>query len=373
MMNGTPLPESIFRLYDYIPHGMIVIRSDYTVVFWNARMADWTSISPAQAVGMNILDQYPSLKNPSVISRITQLFEGGPAVLFSPLFHPHLIPCPLPDGTQRVQKISCIPMDYENGILALTFIEDVSDLTNQVKAYREMKKVAEGQLEELTKARDAIFQANKKLSLLNSITRHDIRNQLMALRTYIELSKDTLDDAATLKEYIMKEELAAEAIQRQIEFTSVYQDTGVKSAAWQDVADTIGTATESLDLKGAVQKVDLPAVEIFADPLLQKVFYNLAENSLRHGEGITRIQFSCTESATALILIYEDDGVGVPAEVKERIFRREYFKNTGFGLFLSREILGITNMTISEVGTPGQGVRFEIKIPKNMYRFTVKK
>jgi signal transduction histidine kinase len=103
------------------------------------------------------------------------------------------------------------------------------------------------------------------------------------------------------------------------------------------------------------------------------VFYNLVENSLRHGEKITRARFSCIEGTGTLILVYEDDGAGVPAGVKERIFRREYFKNTGFGLFLSREILGITNMTISEVGTPGQGVRFEIKIPKNMYRFTVKK
>jgi signal transduction histidine kinase len=371
-MNGSHAPESPFRLYDYIPDGVIVLRSDYTVLFWNSRMAAWTGISPEQAAGTNLLEQYLSLKNPSVISRITQLFDGGPAVLFSPIFHPHLIPCLLPNGTLRVQKISCIPIDYDQQICALVVIEDVSDLTNQVKAYREMKRIAEQHLEELTKAQDAIFQANKKLGLLNSIIRHDILNQLTPLHFFLELVKMNQMDPDLL-ETIGKIEQIARNIQRQIEFTKEYQDTGVKSAAWQDLAGTIRTAAELLDLKNIVFKIDLPSVEIFADPLLQKVFFNLVENTLRHGENISYVSFSWRETADALLLVYEDNGVGVPADVKERIFRREFFKHTGFGLFLTREILAITDITICENGTPGKGARFEIRVPKGMYRFSGRK
>jgi len=62
--------------------------------------------------------------------------------------------------------------------------------------------------------------------------------------------------------------------------------------------------------------------------------------------------------------------VGIPADKKEAIFNRGYFKHTGFGLLLSREILSITGITITENGIPGKGARFEITVPKGAYRFT---
>ncbi|HNQ30521.1 MAG TPA: sensor histidine kinase, partial [Methanolinea sp.] len=49
-------------------------------------------------------------------------------------------------------------------------------------------------------------------------------------------------------------------------------------------------------------------------------------------------------------------------------FEKGYGKGTGLGLFLSREILSITGMTIRETGIPGEGARFEIVVPKGMWR-----
>jgi signal transduction histidine kinase len=51
------------------------------------------------------------------------------------------------------------------------------------------------------------------------------------------------------------------------------------------------------------------------------------------------------------------------------IFRRGYGKHTGFGLFLCREVLALTGMTILENGEEGKGVRFEISVPMGNYRF----
>jgi signal transduction histidine kinase len=122
---------------------------------------------------------------------------------------------------------------------------------------------------------------------------------------------------------------------------------------------------------GAVRvKNDLPAgMEVFADPLIVKVFYNLMDNAIRYGRKITTIRLSVQESGDDHLIVCEDDGDGVPQEEKERIFERDFGKNTGLGLFLSREILGITNITIRENGEPGKGARFEIKVPKGAYRF----
>ena len=58
------------------------------------------------------------------------------------------------------------------------------------------------------------------------------------------------------------------------------------------------------------------------------------------------------------------------ANDKETIFERGFGKNTGLGLFLSREILSITNITIKESGEFQHGARFEMFVPKGVYRLS---
>ena len=70
----------------------------------------------------------------------------------------------------------------------------------------------------------------------------------------------------------------------------------------------------------------------------------------------------------ALKIFWEDNGTGIPTEEKEKIFERGYGKNTGLGMFLVREILALTDISITETGEPGKGARFEIVVPKGMYR-----
>ena len=76
-----------------------------------------------------------------------------------------------------------------------------------------------------------------------------------------------------------------------------------------------------------------------------------------------------TTKTTALTIVCEDDGIGITGEDKKHLFSRGYGKKTGLGLFLSREILAITGITITENGIPGNGARFEISVPKSVYRF----
>ena len=216
-------------------------------------------------------------------------------------------------------------------------------------------------------SQEALKQANRKLNLMNNITRHDILNQLTALIGFLEISRHDTKDPELLK-FIGKEELAANAIRSQILFTRDYQDVGVHSPKWQDVAEEVSLAIATIDMHKVQVSLDLRQVQVFADPLLEKVFYNLVENSLRHGEKVTKIILRAEDNADGMDLIFEDNGTGVPAEAKEKIFRREYFKNTGFGLFLTRDILAITGLSIVENGTPGAGARFVIHAPKGTFR-----
>ena len=218
---------------------------------------------------------------------------------------------------------------------------------------------------------DAVQLVNKKLNLLSNITRHDIVNQLLALNGYLELSRDILDDPVNLAEFITKEQNIASTMQTQILFTKDYQDLGIHVPVWQNVHESVVNARENLPLRGIAVETDSPTLEVYADPLLVRVFYNLIDNALRYGgEQMTAIRISSQESSRGLVIVCEDDGVGIPADKKEAIFKRGYFKHTGFGLFLSREILSITGITIIENSPPGKGARFEITVPNRAYRFT---
>jgi signal transduction histidine kinase len=97
-------------------------------------------------------------------------------------------------------------------------------------------------------------------------------------------------------------------------------------------------------------------------------FFNLVDNALRHGGRVTEITVRCEREPDGLLLIFEDNGVGIPPADKENIFLRGYGKNTGLGLFLVREVLMITGITIRETGIYGNGARFEMLVPKNAFR-----
>ncbi|OPX64126.1 MULTISPECIES: PAS domain S-box protein [unclassified Methanoregula] len=229
----------------------------------------------------------------------------------------------------------------------------------------------EGIIRDITerkKMEDALKTALTKLNMLSSITRHDILNQIMGLRTFLELSREDLK-GTKFEDYLQKGDLAAGAIQRQIEFTKFYQDIGVNAPKWQNAAEVIREAAGQLSIPASIGlKIEVGDVEVFADPLIVKVFFNLMENSLRHGERVTQMSFTSRASAEGLVITYRDNGTGISAEDKKMLFRKGFGKHTGLGLFLSREILAITGITITENGEPGKGVQFEMTVPHGAFR-----
>jgi len=221
---------------------------------------------------------------------------------------------------------------------------------------------------ERKRAEEALRQANKKLTLLSSITRHDINNQLTVLRGYLALLEQKQPDP-TLNEYFQKVNTATKWISAMIQFTKEYEEIGVHAPTWQDTRTLVDTAAKQALLGKVTVKNDLPAnAEIFADPLVVKVFYNLMDNAVRYGGKITTIRFFVQERDGDQIIVCEDDGDGMVAAEKEMIFERGFGKNTGLGLALSREILSITGITITETGETGKGARFVMAVPNGAWR-----
>ena len=207
---------------------------------------------------------------------------------------------------------------------------------------------------------------NKKLSLVGSVTRHDVMNQLTAVIGYNELLLMMVQDPKLI-EFLKKERMAVEKIQRQFKFAKDYQNIGVESPRWQVIKQVVSMMNDELDLGAVRITVTSGTVVVCADPLFEKVIYNLFENALRHGGGISEISVSLQDEVQGTVLAVADDGTGILGNEKEKIFERGYGKNTCWGLFLVREILEITGMTVVETGVLGKGARFEIHIPKNRF------
>jgi len=213
---------------------------------------------------------------------------------------------------------------------------------------------------------DALALSNRKLNILFGITRHDILNKLSALSGYNELLQARIADPP-ISTMLEKQQKTIDDIWKQIEFTKEYDTLGMNSPRWYRVDEISGRAYSQI-LQPVTFACETRNVEIYADPMMEKVFFNLFDNALRYGEGISKIRLSWAPAGEDLRILFEDNGIGIANGEKERIFERGYGKNTGLGLFLTREILSLTGMTIQETGEFQKGARFEIRVPSGNFR-----
>jgi len=311
--------------------------------FTNLVFASTFNKTPEFFIGKTFWDIYPKEHADHRQSANLKVFETGETQTIE-------VEVPLPDNILYfIAKANPIKDETGKIILNLTHATDIT---------------------ERKRAEKAIKQANQKLTLLSSITRHDINNQLTVLQGYLELVEIKQEDN-NLIDYCQKAITASQRIYAMIRFTKEYESLGISAPTWHDTRKLIETAAKQAALGKVTVKNDIPAgYEVFADPLIIKVCYNLMENAVQYGKTITTIRFSVLKHSGVHIIVCKDDGVGVPAEEKEKIFERGFGKNTGLGLALSREILAITGITIRETGEPGIGAQFEMTVPKGMWRLT---
>jgi len=316
-------------------------RPDGTQIFVNEAYCQYFKKSREEILGKKFFPRIPAEDHRKVREHFASLTKENPSAIDS---HRMI----MPDGSIHWQRWSDRAIFDKKGSI-VEYQSVGQDITEQKRA------------------EDALALACQKMNLLSSITRHDILNQLTVLSGYLALSEELASDEKLLG-FIKKEATATERINQQITFTKHYQDIGVQAPQWQNVHDTIATAATMLDLSSVDIQIPFSNIEIYADPLLGKVFYNLLENAVRHGHNTSVVQFSFHDNGDTLTIVSEDNGGGIDKETKKHLFKRGYGKNTGFGLFLIREILSITGITIDENGEPGRSARFEITVPNGAYR-----
>ncbi|MDD4126905.1 MAG: MASE3 domain-containing protein [Methanomicrobium sp.] len=318
--------------------------TDNNIIRINPKAAETTGLSVKEIGGKNTRDLFPSYAEKYYNDDLKVIRSKKPKLgIIEQMI--------TAAGENLWVSTDKIPLMDENGDV-YGLLAFVTDITGQKKT------------------QDALKEVNRKLNLLSSITRHDILNQITGAAGYLEIigMNDEIPKGSKAEEHIQKISEAVGTIEKQINFTGYYKDLGEQEPRWFDVGRTIDRVREDLDSDRVELKNNVSDIKIFADPLFEKVIYNLIDNAVKHGDKITEISFYTEEKPGELIIICEDDGVGIPDEYKEKIFRREYYKNSGLGLFLSREILAINDLTITGTGTLGEGARFELHFSEDKFR-----
>ena len=113
-----------------------------------------------------------------------------------------------------------------------------------------------------------------------------------------------------------KEKKAADAIRRLINFTKEYEEIGQQQPGWHRVEAIIHDLAKTANPTGITLNSPLGDLELYTDPLLERVFYNLLDTTIRHGDHAKTITMAVETSGTALVIRWEDDGAGVP-ELRE--------------------------------------------------------
>jgi len=269
--------------------------------------------------------------------------------------------------TEGYIRFDDLPLETKEGrAMSVEFVSNVYLVGNKRIIQCNIRDFSERKRSE-----QALSLASRKLKLMSSITRHDIINQIAVLSGSLDLSLGKIKEAERIT-HIHRAQKAADTIERQIAFTREYEELGVKTPAWQRLSVIVRSAASQMGADTITVDIPDERLELYADPLLIKVFYNLFDNARHYGGAVTHIGVSHHTNGTGHIITVEDNGVGISPEDKPHLFERGFGKNTGLGLFLSREILSITSITIDETGIPGKGACFEITVPEGVIRFVEK-
>lgn len=138
-----------------------------------------------------------------------------------------------------------------------------------------------------------------------------------------------------------------------------------------DVAELLRQQVERLrstDYHAERLRLDVaePIPRQWIDPdKFERIITNVVENALQHGAGQVRVGLSA--SASALCLIVDDEGSGIPESDRGRIFDKFWRANrrsgTGLGLFIVHGLVAALGGTVRVESAPTGGARFRVDLP----------
>lgn len=341
-------------LVDNLPDMVVVFDRDRRILFVNPAVERLLGMPADRLVGTKTTD-HVAAGSLGVVEAMNDISEIGRYV------PPYEAEIRTVTGRTITVAMRIVPVPYLDRPARLALLREVTE-------QKELEAALHRRTAELEEVSEAALRANRALSLMNALTRHDINNQLVAIRGHIDLAQE-LAETDELADRLARTRSSIGRVEAMVRFMGEYASLGTAAPVWQHLSTLVRAAANGLPLEG-VSVEDLTGdVEVLADALLERVLATLFENAVRHGgPALSRITIAALSQGTGLVITVEDDGAGVPSSEKDRIFEQGYGRNTGLGLFLAREVLAITGIGIAETGEPGRGARFELRVPAEAWR-----
>jgi len=196
-----------------------------------------------------------------------------------------------------------------------------------------------------------------------TIARKDDLERLELLQDMLQMESLSADESSRMR-FDEMEALLATVIAH-AKFAEEYEAIG-SEPVWQSVYQSFQHAVYDSSLERAYVMNLTNKLEVLADPLLEKVFRNLLDFTIKNDGDAHKIWMTYEVEKDGVRIIYEDNGTGIVPELKASLFREGQDKY--HGLCIAQHILRTTGVDIVESGDPNKGIRFEMFVPLDRYR-----
>ncbi|WP_138497181.1 ATP-binding protein [Nostoc sp. PA-18-2419] len=385
-MNIIEQADEQFKLLDKIPLGAFVIQSDYSVIFWNCCLEEWTKISRSKILGNSIYEYFPHLNHPRYTSRLDQVFQGGPPAIFSSQLHQYVIPVALSPNKYRIQHttVTAVSALEKNKFYALFSIEDFTDLTFRVQEYKNLRDQALAIAQERQKAQQAAEVANRIKDEFLAIVSHELRSPLNPILGWAKLLKNrSLNEATTARAIDTIERnavLQAQLIEDLLDISRILRGKLALNLETVNLAFTIEAALETVQLAAEAKSIqinlhlDLGIGQVRGDSSrLQQVVWNLLSNAIKFTPSGGQVEVYLEQIDSQIQLRVCDTGKGINPDFLPHVF--EYFRQAdsstsrssgglGLGLAIVRQLVELHGGRVwAQSPGEGQGATFTVSLP----------
>ena len=234
-------------------------------------------------------------------------------------------------------------------------------------------------LQDITRQRQMEREAHQdkaRAELYLDLLTHDINNSNSVALGYLQMLKDRESLEPRSEDLLDRSLEALRDSSELIDTIGKVQRAGVEARSPLDLGEVLrGVVADYRNYPRKEVEIDLECecdVPVWANPLIKEVFTNLMDNAVKHAPGPVKIWIRAAQVGSRYEVTVEDNGPGIPDEVKGRLFSRFKRGSTtapghGLGLFLARSLIESYGGSVSiEDRVPGdhsQGARFVVILP----------